>query len=108
MNLRKTGPEHTAGGPPEMHWAFDLIGLRRFLSHGIRLDQSETLRAWKGPTLMLRGEKSHYITVADTDHAKSLKPDIRIGVIAGAHHWLHVDNLNDTLHAVRDFLRICA
>ena len=105
MNLRKTGPEQTAGGSPEMHWAFDLKGLRHFLGNGIRLDQSETLRQWKGPALMLRGEKSRHLTVADTDEAKKLKSDIRIGVVPGAHHWLHADNLPDTLRTIRDFLK---
>ena len=45
-----------------------------------------------GPTLFLYGERSEYITKADTAEIKRHFPAAKIDVIARAGHWLHAEN----------------
>lgn len=64
----------------------------------------ESNRAYEGPTLFVRGEKSHYIGDDDMDHIRSLFPHARVETVAGAGHWLHSEQPEEFSQIVTDFL----
>jgi esterase len=97
-NLRSSS---SSGAP--LKWVFDLAGMRRFLQAGLQLDQSQALKQLQCPVKLLRGEKSRYVTAGDEAAMVALQPALDCVTIPGAGHWLHVDNLQSTLHEVLQF-----
>lgn len=58
-----------------------------------------------GPTLFLRGEKSEYITPADTGTILRHFPNARIETIDNAGHWLHAENPEQFFNKTIDFIQ---
>jgi pimeloyl-ACP methyl ester carboxylesterase len=56
------------------------------------------------PTLFLRGELSDYIQEQDLEPIRKMFPKAEFETIAGGTHWLHADNPDDFIAAVRKFL----
>jgi len=56
------------------------------------------------PALFLRGELSDYIRELDLEQIKKMFPKVEFETIAGGTHWLHADNPDDFIAAVRKFL----
>lgn len=48
--------------------------------------------SFEGPTLFLRGDRSEYVTTADTAGIKRHFPAAKISSIEQAGHWLHAEN----------------
>ncbi|MGC8476068.1 MAG: alpha/beta fold hydrolase [Acetobacteraceae bacterium] len=59
---------------------------------------------WPGPTLVLTGAQSDYVTAADRGPIRALFPAARFVALHGAGHWLHADNPDGFLAAVGAFL----
>lgn len=57
-----------------------------------------------GPTLLVRGAQSRYITDDDKQRVKQLFPQSTITTIAGAGHWVHADKPEEFSGAVLKFL----
>lgn len=57
-----------------------------------------------GPTLFLRGGMSPYITLDDWPLIEELFPNARLETIKGAGHWVHSEEPEALLGAVRAFL----
>jgi esterase len=58
---------------------------------------------FEGPTLFLKGERSNHLREGDRPAVERRFPSARFLTIAAAGHWLHVDALDATLAAVREF-----
>jgi pimeloyl-ACP methyl ester carboxylesterase len=98
-NLRsEPEPPHT------QRWVFDLAGVRRELLNTVQVDQSAAWSAVKCPALVVRGEHSESVWPEDLGEMRRLNPRAEIATIAGAAHWLHVDNFQSTLETVERFL----
>ena len=46
---------------------------------------------FEGPTRVIRGETSSYVTDADVAHIRTLFPNTEVITIPGAGHWVHAD-----------------
>jgi esterase len=60
---------------------------------------------FEGPTLFIRGSKSHYILESDIDNILEHFPNARLTTIEGAGHWLHADQPAEYLQVTLEFLR---
>lgn len=59
---------------------------------------------YRRPVLFIKGALSDYITFEDIPAIKSVFPEMQLGVVENAGHWVHVDNFTDFLWILRDFL----
>lgn len=59
---------------------------------------------FSGPTLFLRGEKSHYLTESDLPQIRALFPQMTLQTMAGAGHWIHADAPAEFVRKVVSFL----
>ena len=81
-NLRSTD----SGG---IEWRINLRGVGENYSF---LNQAlEAGRMFEGPTLLLRGGKSDYVTDEDGDAMGGLFPALKFETIANAGHWVHAE-----------------
>lgn len=64
----------------------------------------ETLPAWQGPVLFIRGEASPYLDDAYRETLLAQFPNARAHVIAGAGHWVHAEKPDAVLRAIHRFL----
>lgn len=55
-------------------------------------------------TLIMRGEKSHYITEQDLMDFSFRFPNLQVETIAGVGHWLHAEKPKEFLEAVLKFI----
>lgn len=67
------------------------------------LDENQT---FEKPTLFIRGGNSDYIQPQDEGLIKKYFPQAKLKTIAGAGHWVHVDNSDGFVRVVIDFLEI--
>lgn len=88
----------------KLTWLFDLQGIKRELFESLRVDQSDRWQNVRCPSLVVRGDRSEYLTQAELERMKKLNPRAQTAVISNAGHWLHVDNPGDTSKVVIDFL----
>lgn len=66
----------------------------------------ETVPAWHGPALFIRGELSPYLDDIHRNALLAQFPQARAHVIAGAGHWVHAEKPEAVLRAVRRFLAL--
>ncbi len=55
-------------------------------------------------TLVIRGEKSNYVTEKDLADFDSRFPNYKLQTIPGAGHWVHAEKPNEFFEAVMDFI----
>lgn len=60
--------------------------------------------AYEGPTLLLRGDASHYVTNDMLPAVRAILPRVRVVTIKQAGHWLHADQPAAFQQAVSSFL----
>ena len=58
----------------------------------------------RGPTLLVRGERSDYAADPALPPFRALFPALEVATIAGAGHWVHAERLDDFIAAVNPFL----
>lgn len=87
-----------------LSWIFDLPGIKKELFESLRVDQTDRWQSVQCPALVVRGDRSEYLTQAELERMLKLNPRARGGVVPNAGHWLHVDNLVDTSRLIVDFL----
>jgi len=83
-------------------WKIPVESIRKEYAHIIAETVGET--AYDGPTLFIRGENSQYLGAADMPLIERLFPSHAIDTVAGAGHWVHVDNPAGFREKVRTFL----
>jgi esterase len=68
------------------------------------LDQPEALDPFEGPTLFIRGDKSHYVQDEDIPDILELFPNAVVETIPNAGHWVHAEQPEALFQLVKDFL----
>lgn len=81
-------------------WRLNLPVLQREYSYVIAAIDGPP---YTGPALFLRGELSAYIQDADVVAIQRLFPNARFETIPRAGHWVHVDNPEAVIEALRRF-----
>ncbi|MBE7640699.1 alpha/beta fold hydrolase [Salegentibacter sp. BLCTC] len=61
-------------------------------------------KAFKNPSLFIKGGESNYIKEEDEEKIKSQFPAAEIKEIKGAGHWVHAEKMNDFYKVLVDFL----
>lgn len=90
-----------------MRWRFDLEGIaaaRWDPDPGKITDLWPAVRALTCPTLVMRGERSDFLSLATMQAMKDANRNIVAREIAGASHYVHDDNFPDFIAAVTSFL----
>lgn len=59
---------------------------------------------YEGPTLFIRGDRSHYITDADWPVTLDLFPEARLETVADSGHWVHAEQPKALYELVEKFL----
>ena len=88
----------------QFDWRINLAALAAAMHEiGSWPDAMATLR-YDGPVTVIDGERSNYISVDDRPLFRSLFPHARFVTVADAGHWLHADQPDVFVAAVRDAL----
>ena len=84
-------------------WMFNVDAITKFLAedHMNRLHYTEPFR---GPTLLIYGEKSDYIDKDQIDLMKQWLPNLELHCVSGATHYLHVEQPNEFLKVTAGFI----
>ena len=80
-------------------WQINVPGIDRNMEHVALSPLAENER-YEGPTLFIRGEKSKFMTDADTATIQSHFPYSRVTQVSDAGHNVHVENKAGFLEAV--------
>lgn len=87
----------------KLGWRFNLDVLSKKMSEiGEPIKPGDT---FQGPTLFLKGEKSHYVLSSDEVEIKDHFPKAQIQTIENAGHWLHAENPKQFLAKSLQFLK---
>ena len=95
------GLEHTADG---LRWRFNLEGIERSLETLAGFPEQPGHRHYPGATLFVCGARSDYVEARDRWLIKRYFPRAKLANIAGAGHWVHVEQPQRFLDAVNAFL----
>ncbi len=87
----------------KLAWRFHLNGIEKN-DDGIGEALPDSYK-YTGPALFMRGEKSGYITDADTVDIKKHFPAATIKTISNAGHWIHAENPDEFYQAAISFLQ---
>ncbi|MBT4821698.1 MAG: alpha/beta fold hydrolase [Lentisphaerae bacterium] len=85
-----------------LSWRPNLASLRDNVER--ILEAQDIPSSFVGPTLVLRGGASAYVSETDTADIATLFPSARVHTIPRAGHWVHADAPADFLTVVNDFL----
>ncbi|MCB0412003.1 MAG: alpha/beta hydrolase [Bdellovibrionales bacterium] len=91
-------PDGTAG------WRFSLPGILESLRSGRERDRWQELKNLQMPTLLVRGGESKDLTSAVFEKMLSCNPHIQGVEIPHAGHWVHFDQSEAFVKALKDFL----
>lgn len=85
----------------EMAWRFDLETITK--------NYNEVLAAVPNgasevDTLVIRGERSDYITDTDLEDFRKLFPNFKLETVAGSGHWVHAEKPKEFFEAVMRFI----
>ena len=61
-------------------------------------------KRYDGPTLLVRGGRSDYVTDADVEQMRGMFPAVQVATIADAGHWVHMDAADELLDVIRAFV----
>ena len=87
----------------EGQWRFNVAAL---WDNYAAISGWETVPAWHGPALFVRGELSPYLDDIHRNALLAQFPQARAHVIAAAGHWVHAEKPDAVLRAVRRFLAL--
>lgn len=85
-----------------LQWRFNLSGIQS--GYPNLLVAGDYPHGFAGPTLLMRGAQSDYVTDESIEKMKSLFPLLSAITIDGAGHWLHQEQTEPVLQAMRTFL----
>ncbi len=88
-------------------WRFDKEGIFQSMREGRNEDRWDALRNLKMPVLIVRGEKSQDLTREEFERMQQVLPSARAVEIANAGHWVHFDQPEAFIEAVRAFFLTC-
>ncbi len=87
-----------------VHFMFDRQGLLRLLDSVRENDTPSLIQALQAPALVLRGERSTHFLRSDFEKALKLNPLIVGKEIKNSGHWLHYDQPQAFVKALKEFL----
>ncbi len=85
------------------NWRFNLSSIRENGDRLRRFPPSPLHRQFRGPALFVHGDRSDYMREDYWPEIIRLFPAAKSRAIAGAGHWLHVDQPEETSLALRGF-----
>jgi len=91
-----------SSGTPGFHWRFNIPVL--YDNYADIINPLSILETYSGPTLFIRGGQSKYILDEDMTQILSLFPDAQLVTIPEAGHWLHADQPEAVIAAIRTFI----
>ena len=83
-------------------WRFNLEALAS--EYGKIIGPVMPEKRYDGPTLLVRGGRSDYVTDADVEQMRGMFPAIQVAMIADAGHWVHMDAADELLDVIRAFV----
>jgi pimeloyl-ACP methyl ester carboxylesterase len=86
------------------HWRFGLNEIGGAMQGLLDWQLPPNAVPYAGPTLFLRGGKSHYVQPETTTPIMELFPKTRIQTIEQAAHWLHAEQPKAVIAALQAFL----
>ena len=89
-----------------VRFLFDKKGLFQLLSAIRQLDFSLMINQFKSPVLFLRGERSSHFSKSDLERTLKLNPLIKGIEIKDSGHWLHAEQPQAFIKAVKSFLKV--
>lgn len=95
-NLERTGDHH-------FRWRLNLPAIHK--NYPRIWEGIAPGRVYNGPVLFIRGEKSNYLQPQDEDSIRELFPRAEFTTIPGAGHWVHMDQPESLVKAVKNFLK---
>ena len=91
-------------GPEGMRWRLNLDAILADMAALSGFPDFAPGVHYRGPTLLVRGERSPYVAEGDLPIFRRLFPTVRPVTIARAGHWVHADRTEEFLAAVTPFL----
>lgn len=91
-------------GDGRYRWRVNLDALAANISPLRGFPAATEARPYAGPVLFIHGGRSSYVQPEHGAHIRRLFPHARLQAIAGAGHWVHVDQPQAFSAAVRAFL----
>lgn len=91
-------------GENAAHWRLNLEAIERGFSEIVGFPNLPAGAVYPGPALFVSGVRSNYIQPEHEPLIRHLFPQARIARIAGAGHWVHVEQPHAFLQAVAPFL----
>ena len=85
-----------------LRWRFNLNGIQSGYSNFLVAGDYPHL--FGGATLLMRGAQSDYVSDESIEKMRSLFPLLSVITIDGAGHWLHQEQTESVLQAMRTFL----
>lgn len=89
-------------GSPVFKWKINLPGI--YKNYSKICDTVTTAAPFIKPSLFLRGERSHYVTDADSELIRELFPAATIEILSSAGHWVHASAPEEFMRCVSQFL----
>ena len=87
-----------------VRFLFDKKGLLQLLSAVRQLDYPSIIKALKSPVLFLRGGRSSHFSKEDMERTGQLNPLIQGIEIKNSGHWIHAEQPQEFIKAVKKFL----
>ena len=87
-----------------MRWRINLAALARNMPALIGFPEFPPDRVYRGPVLVVRGERSDYVRDRDLDAFRQRFPAFELVTVPGAGHWVHAERTEAFLAAVEGFL----
>ena len=85
-------------------WRIDLDLIAAALPNIVSFPLDGRVKPYEGPTLFVAGGRSEYLKPQYHQAIRTLFPNARIQTIENAGHWVHIDEPDAFLRAVRCFL----
>ncbi len=86
-----------------LNWRFNLSGILESVKAGRAQDRWNEVSALKIPTLLIRGEKSKDLSKETFQKMLSANKNIKGIEIANAGHWVHADQPQKVVEALKEF-----
>lgn len=84
-------------------WRFAREAIFKAMREGRNEDHWDQFRNLKMPTLVVRGERSSDLSAETWTQMQRIRPDLQYRQIPGAGHWVHFDQPDAFIRAVREF-----
>lgn len=84
-------------------WRFSKEAILESVAAGRAQDHWSEIKTLKMPTLIIRGENSPDLSAETLQHMAQSNPRIQTRVISGAAHWVHTDQPEAFVRALKEF-----